>query len=129
ETKAAEGVSEGDVVQRLQIEQYKTQMLRNLNMFVSRERLVVHEFASFLDDKKLHTCFKNVARPGAVVKEAKIMRDLRNMDANGVGKSKEYGFVAFTKHEHALMALRNLNNNPNIFVFKRRPIITFSIRK
>jgi len=43
------------------------------------------------------------------------MRDLKNVDANKVGKSKEHGFVAFTTHEDALKALRSLNNNPNIF--------------
>jgi len=43
------------------------------------------------------------------------MRDLKNVDASKVGKSKEHGFVAFTTHEDALKALRSLNNNPNIF--------------
>lgn len=43
------------------------------------------------------------------------MRDLKNIDASGKGKSKEHGFVAFTTHEDALKALRNINNNPNIF--------------
>lgn len=43
------------------------------------------------------------------------MRDLKNIDSKGVGKSKEYGFVTFTKHEDALKALRAINNNPNIF--------------
>lgn len=43
------------------------------------------------------------------------MRDLKNIDSKGVGRSKEYGFVTFTKHEDALKALRAINNNPNIF--------------
>ena len=43
------------------------------------------------------------------------MRDLRNVDASGKGKSKEFGFVCFTSHENALHALRALNNNPDIF--------------
>lgn len=43
------------------------------------------------------------------------MRDLKNVDATGKGKSKEYGFVTFTSHEDALKALRSINNNPNIF--------------
>jgi len=43
------------------------------------------------------------------------MRNLKNVDATKIGKSKEYGFVAFTTHEDALKALRSLNNNPNIF--------------
>lgn len=47
------------------------------------------------------------------------MRDLKNVDIKGVGKSKEYGFVSFTKHEDALETLRNVNNNPNIFTSTR----------
>lgn len=126
-TKAAEGVSASDMAKRLQIEQYKTQMLRNLNMFVSKERLVVHNLPLSWNDKKLRAVFKKYGGPGAVVKEARIMRDMKNVDAKGVGTSKEYGFVAFTKHENALTALRNLNNNPKIFSATRRPILTFSI--
>lgn len=47
--------------------------------------------------------------------KARVMRDLKNVDTAGRGKSKEYGFVTFTTHEDALNALRSLNNNPNIF--------------
>lgn len=115
------------MTKRAQIEQYKTQMLRKLNMFVSKERLVVHNLPSTWDDKKLHTLFQKYGGPGAEIKEARIMRDRRNSDANGVGLSKQYGFVRFTKHENALAALRNLNNNPNIFSINKRPIIVFSI--
>ena len=43
------------------------------------------------------------------------MRDLKNIDAQGIGKSKEYGFITFAKHEDALKALRSINNNPKIF--------------
>ena len=37
------------------------------------------------------------------------------------------GFIEFTEHEHALTALRALNNNPNAFSRARRPIVEFSI--
>lgn len=47
------------------------------------------------------------------------MRNMRNVDAQGIGKSKEFGFVSFTTHDHALQALRNINNNPNIFTSAR----------
>lgn len=126
-TKAAEGVSASDMAKRLQIEQYKTQMLRNLNMFVSRDRLVVHNLPQTWDDNKLKMLVEKYGGPGAVVREARIMRNMRKMDSKGVGESKQYGFVAFTKHDNALTALRTLNNNPNIFSAQRRPIITFSI--
>ncbi|XP_072386107.1 RNA-binding protein 28 [Diabrotica undecimpunctata] len=126
-SKAAEGVSATDMAKRLQIEQYKTQMLRNLNMFVSKERIVIHNLPSSWDDQKLKLLFQKYSGPGAIIREARIMRDMKNIDSNGLGKSKEYGFVTFSKHENALMALRNLNNNPEIFSTNKRPIITFSI--
>lgn len=115
------------MVKRTQIEQYKTQMLRNLKMFVSKERLVVHNLPPSWDDQKLRILLQKYGGPGATIKEARVMRDRKNLDTNGLGTSKQYGFVTFTKHEHALMALRNLNNNPNIFTSNKRPIIVFSI--
>ncbi|KAL3265705.1 hypothetical protein HHI36_009908 [Cryptolaemus montrouzieri] len=58
-SKGAEGVSGFDMNKRLQLEQYKTQILKNLNMFVSRERLVIHNIPINWDDKKLRTlCLK-----------------------------------------------------------------------
>lgn len=126
-SKAADGVSATDMAKRLQLEQYKTQMLRNLNMFVSSNRLVVHNLPVGWDDAKLRQLLANHAGPKAVIREARIMRDMRNLDHKGVGTSKEFGFVTFSTHEHALAALRSLNNNPNIFSAAKRPIVAFSI--
>lgn len=120
-------VSVSDMEKRLKLERWKSQMLRNLNMFVSRVRLAVHNLPSNLDDAQLRQLFKNHSGPKAIIKEARVMRDLKNVDATGKGKSKEYGFISFTTHEDALKALRSLNNNPNIFSKHRRPIIGFSI--
>ncbi|XP_043267883.1 RNA-binding protein 28 [Venturia canescens] len=124
---AAVGVSVSDMAKRLQMEQWKSQMLRNLNMFVSRVRLVVHNLPPTLNDSQLREIFKKHAGPKAFIQEARVMRDLKNVDEKGVGKSKEFGFVAFTNHEDALKALRSINNNPNIFSKTKRPIVAFSI--
>lgn len=126
-TKAAEGVSASDMAKRLQIEQYKTQMLRNLNTFVAKDRLVVHNLPATWDDAKLKSLFQKHGGKGAVIKEARVMRDLRKLDHKGVGQSKRFGFVTFNTHENALNALRSLNNNPNVFSKAQRPIICFSI--
>lgn len=66
---AAVGVSAGDMARRLQLEQWKSQMLRNLNMFVSRVRLVVHNLPVSVDDNKLREIFKNHSGPKAVIRE------------------------------------------------------------
>lgn len=126
-SSAAEGVSQSDMIKRAQIEQYKTQMLRKLNMFVSKERLVIHNLPASWDDSKLKALTQKFGGPGSVIKESRIMRDRKNVGTDGVAVSKQYGFVSFTKHENALTALRNLNNNPNVFSSNKRPIVVFSI--
>lgn len=47
------------------------------------------------------------------------MRDLKKVDAQGRGLSKGYAFVSYNKHEHAIAALRAINNNPNVFTAKQ----------
>ncbi|XP_071452527.1 RNA-binding protein 28 [Hetaerina americana] len=126
-SKAAIGVSVSDMTRRVKLDEWKTSMLKNLNMFVSRYRLAVHNIPPEFSDRQLRRLFKKHAGNEAVIKEAKIMRNLKNIDADGVGQSKGYGFVSFTKHEHALQALRNINNNPDIFSPDKRPIVAFSI--
>lgn len=115
------------MAKRLELEQYKTQMLRNLNMFVSRTRLLIRNLPPTWDDAKLRALCQHNSDPNAVIKEARVMRNLRDVDSRGVGKSKEYGFVTFSRHEDALKALRAINNNPNIFTPHRRPIVAFAI--
>jgi len=43
------------------------------------------------------------------------MRNLKQVDPDGVAISKGYAFVTFKQHEDALKALRSINNNPKIF--------------
>lgn len=59
--------------------------------------------------------------------KTRVMRDLKNVDGKGIGKSKEYGFVTFKEHEDALHALRNINNNPQIFTESRVSIYIYVI--
>ncbi|XP_034948872.1 RNA-binding protein 28 [Chelonus insularis] len=126
-TPAAVGVSATDMKKRLQLEQWKSQMLKNLNMFVSRIRLVVHNLPENVDDAMLRKIFKKYSGPKAIIQEARVMRDMKRIDSRGFGVSKGHGFVSFTTHEDALKALRNINNNPKIFSKAMRPIVAFSI--
>lgn len=50
-----------------------------------------------------------------VVRQAKILLDEERAGPDGVPRSKGIGFVEFGEHEHALCALRQLNNNPDAF--------------
>lgn len=69
----------------------------------------------------------NCSHPNCYLLQARIMRDMKDIDLNGKGKSKEYGFVNFMQHEHALTALRAVNNNPTIFKPNQRPVVEFSL--
>ena len=125
-TSAAEGVSASDMTRRKVLEKQKKNMLKNLNMFVSANRLCVRNLPPYVDDSKLRTMFAKEVPKNARITEAKVMKDMTGVAAGQV-KSKEFGFVTFEKHEDALLALRNVNNNPKIFTSDRRPIIEFSI--
>ncbi|XP_060806236.1 RNA-binding protein 28 isoform X2 [Amyelois transitella] len=127
-TKAAVGVSASDMAKRLALERSKTQMLKNLNRFVSRYRLVVSNLPPHCDDAALRSLCARAAGRHAELAGARVMRDLRAPpDRNGKHPSKGYGFVMFTRHEDALTCLRKLNNNPDIFDKNNRPIVSFSI--
>jgi len=125
-TAAANGVSVHDMNKRLELEQWKSQVLKNLNMFVARNRLIIHNLPANMDNKNLKDLFTKYTRPNAVSKVV-VMRNLKKVDPKGVPISKEYAFVTFKEHEDALKALRSINNNPNIFNSNKRPIVAFSI--
>ena len=71
------------------------------------------------------TALKDVRR--VKITECRVMRDRRKVNEEGVARSLGYAFVTFTEHEHALLALRALNNNPEIFTPEKRPIVEFSL--
>lgn len=125
---AAGGVSGSDMEKRLQVERWKKNILKNLHMFVSPTRLCVRNIPLHFNDAKLKTAFSKYVSPGAKINESKIIRDMKKLDPKtSIGLSKEYGFISFSKHEDALTALRNLNNNPDAFTKDKRPIVEFSI--
>lgn len=70
---------------------------------------------------------KTPKQPPVKIKQAKIVRAKDRVDANGVGRSTGFGFVEFEHHPHALIALRQLNNNPDVYGPARRPIIEFAV--
>ncbi|XP_025097400.1 RNA-binding protein 28-like isoform X5 [Pomacea canaliculata] len=127
-TKAAEGISPEDMAKRVKIEQLKRERLKNINIFVSSTRLCFHNLPTQVDDKTLRKTLLDVlGDPSARITECRVMRDMSRKNAQGVAKSQGFAFVNFTKHEHALEAIRKTNNNPAIFGDKKRPIVEFSL--
>ncbi|XP_053894501.1 RNA-binding protein 28 [Malaclemys terrapin pileata] len=128
-TQAAEGVSTTDMAKRVRFEELKRQKLKDQNIFVSRTRLCIHNLPKALDDKQLRQLLLRAAGggPGLRIKECRVMRNLTAPAGKGRGQSLGYAFVEFEKHEHALAALRNTNNNPQFFGPHKRPIVEFSL--
>lgn len=127
-SEEAEGVSKSDMEKRKLLEMRKREKLKNLHNFVSDVRLCIHNLPQSVDDARLKQIFmKNIKEehPTAKIVECKVMRN-KNKDGK-LGTSKGFAFVAFSKPEHSLAALRALNNNPNIFSKEKRPIVEFSI--
>ncbi|XP_075169102.1 RNA-binding protein 28 [Haematobia irritans] len=124
-SKAAEGVSASDMNKRHKLEQIKTQVLKNLNRFVSRNRLSIHNLPLNYDNDNLKEMI--IAYTGFRPHECRVMRENKVTPEHPKGKSKGFGFMSFNTHLEALTALRKLNNNPKIFGTQHRPIVAFSI--
>jgi nucleolar protein 4 len=85
-----------------------------------------------MDQKQLKRVFHDAVRRRATlanprVLRAKLLFDPGRPDENGKPRSRGIGFVEFEEHEHALAALRALNNNPTTFTSQRRPIVEFAV--
>lgn len=59
-------------------------------------------------------------------KQIKFMKDLKKGKEVSKNHSRGVAFVEFSEHQHALVALRVLNNNPGIYFIRRTLIITIS---
>ncbi|XP_028287295.1 RNA-binding protein 28 isoform X2 [Parambassis ranga] len=128
-TKAAEGVPEADMVKRTRFEEIKRAKLRDINVFVSKTRLCIHNLPKSVHNKKLKDlCLQAVKGvKGVRITECRVMYDKKPEKGQVMGQSLGYGFVQFLDHDHALSTLRYLNNNPNIFGSHKRPIVEFSL--
>ncbi|KAJ6897395.1 hypothetical protein NC651_023303 [Populus alba x Populus x berolinensis] len=76
-------------------------------------------FAGREDDQALRTPNFHVSRTRLVVT---ILTKLSQRTI-----SRGVAFVEFTEHQHALVALRVLNNNPETFGPEHRPIVSFAL--
>ncbi|XXQ33246.1 RRM domain-containing protein [Plasmodiophora brassicae] len=130
---AAEGLSKQDLTMRSKLYKEASKKIANPNFIMSKFRLTIHNLADGLTESDLKSAFLKGARQHCpdskpIIKQCIIVRDKTRLDADGKPRSKHYGFVEFTEHDHALAALRALNNNPMAFGKKgHRPIVMFAV--
>lgn len=122
-----EGLTDEDWAIRDTAERNKrVKLKRNPNTFVSDVRLCVLNLPRGIDEKVLKAMFTEAAISDVGTEDGKgeqkkvgvknrgvvrithctIVRDGERKD-----RSKGFGFITFEKHEHALRALQNINNN------------------
>ncbi|KAF9611800.1 hypothetical protein IFM89_035785 [Coptis chinensis] len=131
-SSAADGVSASDMLKRQMLEKKRTTKLQSPNFHVSRTRLMIHNLPKSMTEKELKKLCVDAVLSRAS-KQNPVIRQIKFLDNSKKGKvpSKNYSrgvaFVEFTEHQHALVALRVLNNNPETFGPEHRPIVEFAL--
>ncbi|XP_065847373.1 uncharacterized protein [Euphorbia lathyris] len=131
-TPAAEGVSVNDMAKRKSLHEKKTTKLRSPNFHVSRNRLVIYNLPHSMHEKKLKklcidAVISRATKQKPVIRQIKIIKSTKTGNVTKKSHARGVAFVEFTEHEHALVALRVLNNNPETFGPEYRPIVEFAI--
>jgi len=130
-TSQANEMSENDAKLRERLALVAKAKLKNLLMFISPYRLVIHNIPFSYDDEKLRSeCIKAAECKSSDISECKIMCHKTGETAKGrpiLGKSMGFGFVTLKNHNIALYCLQKMNNIPTIFTNERRPIVEFSV--
>ncbi|XP_026393710.1 RNA-binding protein 28-like [Papaver somniferum] len=128
---AAEGVSAHDMNKRQALEKSKNVKLQSPNFHVSKTRLIVYNVPKTMSEKQLKKIFidavlSRASKQTPVIQQVKIVKESKDakMPKN---HSRGVAFIEFTEHQHALVALRVLNNNPETFGPEHRPIVQFAL--
>jgi len=108
--------------------------LKSPNFAISRTRLCLRNLPFDVDEATLRPLLLEAVTLRAAAAKPKLtqVKILSGDDGGGEGKKKSnrgkgMAFAEFTDHEHALCALRTLNNSPAPFGADRRPIVEFAI--
>ncbi|XP_030450451.2 uncharacterized protein LOC115672693 isoform X1 [Syzygium oleosum] len=131
-TTAAEGVSESDMAKRKGLEREKMTKLQSPNFHVSRTRLVIYNLPKSMTEKELKKlCFEAVTSRATKqkpdIRQIKFLKNIKKGKVVTKDHSRGVAFIEFTEHQHALVALRVLNNNPETFGPQHRPIVAFAL--
>eukprot|EP01080_Neovahlkampfia_damariscottae_P007905 gene7905-12373_t len=83
----------------------KKDKLKDPNNSISKTRLCIFNLHRDITEADLKALFKEMSPKSSVIKQVKIVKE------KDTGKSKGFGFIEFSKHENALIALQKINNN------------------
>ncbi|KAI3861637.1 hypothetical protein MKW98_000589 [Papaver atlanticum] len=128
---AAEGVSAHDMSKRQALEKSKNVKLQSPNFHVSKTRLILYNVPKTMSEKQLKKIFidavlSRASKQTPVVQQVKIVKESKEAK-KPKNHSRGVAFIEFTEHQHALVALRVLNNNPETFGPEHRPIVQFAL--
>ncbi|XP_024163294.1 RNA-binding protein 28 isoform X2 [Rosa chinensis] len=131
-TPAAEGVSANDMSKRQMLERSKAMKLKSPNFHVSKTRLVMYNLPKSMTEKQLKKLCMDAVTSRAklqkpVIRQIKCLKDVKKGKIVTKNHSRGVAFIEFTEHQHALVALRVLNNNPETFGSEHRPIVEFAL--
>ncbi|KAJ4716578.1 RNA-binding 28 [Melia azedarach] len=131
-TPAAEGVSTDDMSKRQMLHEKKMTKLQSPNFHVSKTRLVIYNLPKSMTEKELkNLCIDAVisraTKQKPFIRQIKFLKSLKKGKVDTKHYSRGVAFVEFTEHQHALVALRVLNNNPETFGPEHRPIVEFAV--
>nr|KYP69026.1 RNA-binding protein 28 [Cajanus cajan] len=131
-TTAAEGVSASDMLKRQGLERKKKIKLQSPNFHVSRTRLVIYNLPKSMNEKGLKklcidAVISRATKQKPVIRQIKFLKDEKKGKVAQERHSRGVAFVEFSEHQHALVALRVLNNNPETFGSEHRPIVEFAL--
>lgn len=131
-TTAAEGVSESDMAKRKALEREKMTKLQSPNFHVARTRLVIYNLPKSMTEKELkklccEAVISRATKQKPDIRQIKFLKNIKKGKVVTKDHSRGVAFVEFTEHQHALVALRVLNNNPETFGPQHRPIVAFAL--
>ncbi|XP_042413603.1 RNA-binding protein 28-like isoform X2 [Zingiber officinale] len=131
-TPAAEGVSEDDMKKREALMKKKMEMLKSPKFHVSRTMLIIYNLPKTMSPEQVRKLCVNAVTSRAskqkpIIEKVKVLKDAKKGKVTTKKHSHGVAFVQFREHQHALVALRVLNNNPETFGPEHRPIVEFAI--
>lgn len=132
DVEAAQGVPEAEMEKRKNLWEKKLQKLADVNNKVCDKRLAVFNIPEEIGTGRLRKIFAiapmKYARKHKKDELAALIQKspIRITEVRKPEGREDCAFLEFTKHEHALAALRQVNNNPTYFP-DRRLIVEFAI--